>query len=308
MAYVFGIDIGGTKIAVAAVSLQGEILARDEIETRAAEGAPRVIARLCHALHSLERDDELLGIGVGCTGPVDPRTGHVMNPYTLPTWDDVDIVSPLVDEFFARERGRTRVVLENDCDAAALGEHWIGSARGATNAIYITVGTGIGAGLILNNKLYRGVGMVAGEFGHMTIAHDGVTCYCGARGCLEMYAAGPAIAKAYADKTRAQNLSARDVMARAQNGDADARAVVEQTAYYLGVGLGNLITILAPDVIVLGGGVMQRFEMFYPTMRATITKNVTLVPSAQVKIVRAALGQNAGVIGAAKAFLEMQDA
>ena len=157
MSYLFGIDIGGTKIAVAAVSYQGEILARAEIETRAAEGATRVIARLCDALHSIQRDDELLGIGIGCTGPVDPRTGHVMNPYTLPTWEDVDIVSPLVAEF------HTRVVLENDCDAAALGEHWTGAARDTNNAAYITVGTGIGAGLIFNNKLYRGVGMVAGH-------------------------------------------------------------------------------------------------------------------------------------------------
>lgn len=298
MAYIFGVDIGGTKIAVAAVSLQGAILARAEIETRAAEGAPRVIARLSDALHSIEQGDELLGIGIGCTGPVDPRTGHVMNPYTLPTWDDVDIVSPLAGEF------HTRVALENDCDVAALGEHWIGSARGANNAVYITVGTGIGAGLILNNKLYRGVGMVAGEIGHMSIENDGVPCYCGSRGCLEMYAAGPAIAKAYENQTGAQNISAREVIERAQNDDGDARQIVEQTAYYLGVGLGNLITILAPDVIVLGGGVMQSFDLFYPAMRATITKNVTLVPSAQVSIVPAALGQNAGVIGAAKALLE----
>jgi glucokinase len=298
MSYIFGVDIGGTKIAVAAVSVQGEILARAEIETRAAEGAPRVIARLCDAIHSLERDDELLGIGIGCTGPVNPRTGHVMNPYTLPTWDDVDIVAPLENEFHAR------VILENDCDAAALGEHWTGAARDSNNAVYITVGTGIGAGIIINNKLYRGVSMTAGEIGHMTIEYDGLPCYCGSRGCLEMYAAGPAIARAYETKTGAQNISARAVIECAQNGDADAHATIEQAAYYLGIGLGNLITLLAPDVIVMGGGVMSSFDLFYPTMRAAITQNVTLVPSQQVKIVRAALEQNAGVIGAAKALLE----
>jgi glucokinase len=298
MAYIFGVDIGGTKIAVAAVSLQGEILARAEIETRAAEGASRVIARLSDALHSIQQIDQLLGIGIGCTGPVDPRTGHVMNPYTLPTWDDVDIVLPLAGEF------RTRVALENDCDAAALGEHWMGAAKDTKNAVYITVGTGIGAGIILNSKLYRGVGMTAGEIGHMTIENDGVPCYCGSRGCLEMYAAGPAIAKAYEIKTGAQAISAREVIERAQRGDADARQIVEQTAYYLGVGLGNLITILAPDVIVLGGGVMTHFDLFYPAMRATISKNVALVPAAQVNIVPAALGQNAGVTGAAGALLE----
>lgn len=320
MAYLFGVDIGGTKSAVAAVSLQGEILARAEIETRAAEGAPRVIARLCEALHTIERDDELLGIGIGCTGPVNPRTGHVMNPYTLPTWDDVDIVSPIANAF------HTRVVLENDCDVAALGEHWMGAgtasrsnnvdfivhgardaatqARGASNLVYITVGTGIGAGIIINNKLYRGVGMTAGELGHMTIDYNGPSCYCGNRGCLEMLASGPAIARVYAKKMGVENITARDVIQRAQNGDAEALAIVEHTARFLGIGLSNLITILAPDVIVMGGGVMSSFDLFYPTMRATIKANVTLVPSEQVKIAPAALGQNAGVIGAAKALLE----
>jgi glucokinase len=155
--------------------------------------------------------------------------------------------------------------------------------------------------------LYRGVGMTAGEIGHMTIEHDGVPCYCGARGCLEMLAAGPAIARAYEIKTGARSITAREVMERARRGDANAHAVMEQTAYYLGVGLANLITLLVPNMIVLGGGVMQHFDLFYPTMRATITKNATLVPSTQVKIVPAALGQNAGVIGAAKALLERMD-
>src|SRR5581483_2945526 len=297
MAFIFGIDIGGTKIAVAAVSLHGEILARTEMETRAEEGAPRVITRLIHALRSIERDDELLGIGIGCTGPVDPRTGHVMNPYTLPTWEDVDIVSPLAQEF------QTRVVLENDCDAAALAEHWMGAGQGAQNMIYITVGTGIGSGLILNNQLYRGVGMIAGEFGHMTIAYDGPQCYCGARGCLEMLAAGPAIGKAYEARST-KPLAAKEILQAARGGEEDAKAVVEQTAFYLGVGLVNLINLLAPEVIVLGGGVMHEFELFEPGIRATLTKYVSLVPISEVQIKRAALGSNAGVIGGAKALVE----
>jgi glucokinase len=298
MPFLFGVDIGGTKIAVAAVSLQGDVMARDEIETRAGEGAPRVIERLIAELHSLEPRDQLLGIGIGCTGPVDPRAGHVMNPYTLPTWEAVDIVSPLAEEF------HTGVVLENDCDAAALGEYWKGSGRGARNMIYVTVGTGIGAGLVLDGKLYRGVGMVAGEIGHMSIDHAGPPCYCGSRGCLEILAAGPAIARAYQSKTGAQNISARQVIQAARRGEANACAIVEQTAHYLGVGLANLITLLAPDVIVLGGGVMEHFELFEPTLRATIAQNVAFVPWQEVKITRAALGANAGVIGAAKALLD----
>jgi glucokinase len=298
MSFLFGVDIGGTKIAVAAVSTEGKIITLTEIETRAAEGAPRVIARLTAALHSIAQPETLLGIGIGCTGPVDPRTGHVMNPYTLPTWEDVDIVSPLAEEF------QTRVVLENDCDAAALGEFWQGAAQGTQHAVYVTVGTGIGAGLILQGKLYRGVSMVVGEFGHTTIDYAGPACYCGAHGCLEMYAAGPAIARAYQSKTGMTHATARDVVQAAASGDADAIEVVERTAYYLGIGLANLISLLAPDVIVLGGGVMEHFELFQPTIRDTISKNVGLVPWQDVKITRAALGANAGVIGAAKGLLE----
>lgn len=298
MSYLLGVDIGGTKMAAAALTIGGDIIARTELEARAAEGAPRVIARLVRALHAIEQNDELMGIGIGCTGPVDPRTGHVMNPYTLPTWDDVDIVSPLAEEF------QTLVVLENDCDAAVLGEFWRGAAQGAQNAIYVTVGTGIGAGLILQGKLYRGVGMVAGEFGHTTIDHAGLECYCGSRGCLEMYASGPAIAKAYQARTGASHKTAREVIQAARDGDADASAVIEQAAHYLGIGLANLISLLAPDVIVLGGGVMEEFELFQRAIRDAIERNVAMVPWQQVKIAHAALGANAGVVGAAKAFLE----
>lgn len=313
MPYLFGIDIGGTKIALAAVTPDGAVLAERAIETRAHEGAPRVIARLIAALHSIEPDDRLLGIGIGSTGPLDITRGRIQNPYTLPTFEDVDIVTPLAQEF------HTPVILENDCDAAALGEAWRGAGQRVRNMIYVTVGTGIGAGLILEGKLYHGVGLMAGEFGHMTIAYRGVECYCGNRGCLEMLAAGPAIAKAYqARKAAAEyldglpslskmgepELSARDVIDLAQVGDPIAQEIVHEAAEYLGIGLANLITLLAPDVIVLGGGVMERFELFAPTLYETIAQRVTLVPARQVRLRRAALGRRAGVIGAAKAALD----
>ena len=145
-----------------------------------------------------------------------------MNPYTLPTWDDVDIVSPLAQEF------RIPVVLENDCDAAALGEFWSGAAQGTHNAIYVTVGTGIGAGLILNNKLYRGVGMVAGEFGHMTIDYNEHRMLLRRDGCLEMLAAGPAIAHAYESKTGMPLCQA--AIQAALGGDPAAQTVLRRRA------------------------------------------------------------------------------
>lgn len=330
MSYLYGIDIGGTKIALGALTPEGSVLAWSEIETRAAEGASTVIARLIDALHSIEQDGELLGIGIGATGPLDIERGHIQNLHTLPTFDDVDIVTPLAQEFFSDADSQTRVVLENDCDAAALGEAWLGAGRSARNMVYVTVGTGIGAGLVLEGKLYRGVGLTAGEIGHLTIEQNGVECYCGNRGCLEMLAAGPAIARAYqarrelaalppiersvsptkterSMRPRAGELvdvTAQDVIDAALAGEPLAREIVQQTAEYLGVGLANLVTLLAPDVIVMGGGVMEHFELFAPTIRATITQRVTLVPAQQVRLVRAALGKRAGVVGAGKAIME----
>lgn len=304
MSYLYGIDIGGTKIALGALTPEGSILAWTEIETRAAEGSPRVIARLIAALHSIGQSGELLGIGIGATGPLDIERGHIQNPHTLPTFEDVDIVTPLAHEFFRDTEAQARVVLENDCDAAALGEAWLGAGRSARNMVYVTVGTGIGAGLVFDGKLYRGVGLTAGEIGHLTIEHNGVECYCGNRGCLEMLAAGPAIARAYQARGELVDVTAQDVIDAALAGEPLAREIVQQAAEYLGVGLANLITLLAPDIIVMGGGVMEHFELFAPTIRATITRRVTLVPAQQVRLVRAALGKRAGVVGAGKAMME----
>lgn len=303
MPYVFGIDLGGTKIALGAVTPEGDVLGWREIETRAAEGAPRLIARLVEALHSIQPADELLGIGIGATGPVDVEQGRIHNPYTLPTFDDVDIVTPLAAEFFPGAPAATRVVLENDCDAAALGEAWLGAGRGARNMVYVTVGTGIGAGLVLGGQLYRGVGMTSGEVGHLTIEQHGIECYCGNHGCLEMLAAGPAIARMYRERTGA-DVTARDVVDAALAGEPLAREVLHQVAEYLGVGMAGLITLLAPEVVVFGGGVMEHFELFAPTLYETIAERVTLIPARRVRLRRAVLGKRAGVVGAGKAVLD----
>jgi glucokinase len=253
------------------------------------------------------------GIGIGCTGPVDSLTGRVHNPYTLPTWDDL----PLVD--YLRPHFDIPIYLLGDCDVAALGEYWCGAGRGYRHMLYITVGTGIGGGIIHNGRLHRGVGLVAIEPGHHVIDLNGPQCYCGARGCLEMFAAAPAIARR--GQEAVQHASADSLLLKlaegdpnqitpkliaqaAEKGDPAATEVMRQTGVYLGVGLANLINILTPEVVVMGGGVMQSWNLLAPQIKKTLAERGAMVPFDKVKLTQASLGLTAGVIGAGRAILD----
>jgi glucokinase len=252
--------------------------------------------------------DAVGGIGIGCTGPVDTVLGLVQNPYTLPTWDNLPLVAILTDAF------HKPVVLVNDAHAAALGEHGYGAGRGTVNMVYMTVSTGVGGGLILNGRLYRGNRLMAGEIGHQTIDQDGRPCYCGARGCLEMYAAGPAIASeaqgrvtpesrlwALADG-KPETITGRMVGEAGQQGDALAITLLREAGSYIGVGIANLINIFAPEIFVLGGGVMQSHAFILPAIQERIAAQSYMVAADNIRIVLAELGLTAGVVGAACAI------
>ncbi|HEY9171990.1 MAG TPA: ROK family protein, partial [Verrucomicrobiae bacterium] len=190
-----GIDIGGTKMAVALVDAAGPILARTSLATEAGQGFARAVDRLGRAINELlaqsgARPGQIAGIGVGCAGPVDPLRGLINNPYTLEGWDRCDIVTPL------RERFGVTVVLENDADAAALGECFSGAGRSLDPVVMLTLGTGVGGAAIVFGNIYRGVNGEHPELGHLLVAPDGPACYCGSRGCLESLASGTAIGAA----------------------------------------------------------------------------------------------------------------
>jgi glucokinase len=199
-----------------------------------------------------------------------------------------------------------------------LGERWVGAARGALNVAYVTVSTGINAGLILGGKLHRGVSGTAGEFGHHTIDINGPECYCGGRGCLEILAAGPAIALAAQGRARAEDtllttssrgdieaITAHTVAQAALEGDRLALEIIERTAFYIGVGLANLITIVGPEVIVMGGGVLTEWDLFAPTVQRVAMEWAREVHPERVRILPAALGHDVGIIGAARAVMLM---
>jgi glucokinase len=313
--FAIGVDIGGTNMSAALIRrTDNQIITRETIETLAPRGPEDGMARLCAMIErvitsaSVSRD-AILGIGIGCTGPVDTQKGTVHNPYTLPTWDDLPIVAALTEAF------HKPAILLNDAHVAALAEYSAGSGRGTNNMCYITVSTGIGGGLILNGRLYRGQGLMAGEVGHQSLNFEGRPCYCGASGCWEMYAAGPAIAKTAQERVTPDSqlwtlsqgqsdlITARLVGEAALAGDALALDIMRETAFYLAVGITNLINVLAPDQFVLGGGVMQSHALLLPIVRDILSKQTFMINNYEVRIAHAELGLNAGVVGAAQGII-----
>jgi len=294
-----GIDIGATKIAVGAVEGSGAVVARTAFPTEAAAGFDRALKRILAAIEEIVsvagwRRSDLAGVGIGCAGPVNPLRGTIDNPYTLPTWDNCDIVAPLATAL------RVSAFLENDGDAALLGEAFAGAARGCESAVMLTFGTGIGSGVLLDGRLYRGCQGEHPEMGHIPVDAGGPDCYCGRKGCLESLASGAAI-------TAAGRVSgfddSRDVFAAAVKGDAAARRIVDGAVRATGVAAWTILHTFMPQRIVFGGGIAdEHFELFAAPFREAIAA-ATMVPRPHVSVVKAQLGQDAGLVGAASRAL-----
>jgi len=311
--YAIGIDLGGTNVRVGAVSPQGHLLVVQSAPIEATLG-PKVgvekIITLVEAIQNQVKTGGLLSIGIGSTGPVDRIRGRIQNPYTLPTWDDVDILSPLVQRF------DVPATLENDADAAALGEAWVGSGCGYKSMVQVTVGTGIGVGFIQDGKVYRGKNGLHPEGGHMILDLNGPEDYCGAHGCWEVLASGPAM-EHYARKVCAeqgglmlqmcggdlQTLNGWMIVKAARLGDPTALTVIAQMGRYHGLGIVNLLLTYLPDCIVLGGGVMREYDLFLPHIRSVLCQHNKVTPAAEIEILPSRLGGQAGVLGAAYAAL-----
>lgn len=295
-----GIDIGGTKIAVAAVSSQGEVLANVRFATEPQLGFTTALNKMIAGINSVISDaglkDEVLdGIGIGCAGPVDPLRGTIHNPHTLPTWDDCDLVSPLAERFSVPVR------MENDADAAASGEARFGAGRGSDPMVMLTFGTGIGFAAIMKGQIYRGVAGEHPEAGHIPTTADGPECYCGLRGCFEAMASGTAIDAAgkvagFAD--------GRAVFAAAAKGNTVAAGILDAATQATATAIWTLAHTFLPQRFVLGGGLIDdHFELFATPARDALLRAV-LLPKGRVEIVRASLGNDAGVVGAASLVMK----
>lgn len=304
---ILGVDIGGTKCAVALGTDRGRILHREQMPTCAGKGPEDIMRRLvdlarAFAARHVCRDTRLRGIGISCGGPLDTRTGLVYNPPNLPGWNGIPVRT-----MFEQAFPGVSVVLENDANATALAEWRWGAGRGARNMAYLTQGTGIGGGLILDGRLYRGTNDLAGEVGHQTILPDGPLCGCGKRGCLEALASGPAIARSARmrlergeasallppDNVSLEDLTGRHVVDAARAGDRLARDVLAEAGTYLGIGLANIIQILNPERIILGTITVHAGDLILEPIRRTVAERAWARAVNVCTIVPAALGDRA---------------
>ncbi|PYT66806.1 MAG: glucokinase [Acidobacteria bacterium] len=295
------VDIGGTKIAAGIVNDAGKVLAKRETPTEKArsyrDGLSHIVRMLGEAAE--QADTELSGIGIGSTGWVYPFTGEFGDVDFLPGWKGSNPVNDLAREF------GVRVALENDGDAAALGEAAWGAGKGKSRLIYVTVGTGIGGGIILEGRLYRGADKAHPEVGHHVIDASGPQCTCGFRGCWEALATGPALAawfnaKAQAADPQARALTAKEIFQCARQGHPLACEAVARETYYLGLGLANLINLFVPERIVLGGSIMKSMRL--EDLRKVIAQGCRFVPFEKTALALASLGDDANLIGAAQVW------
>lgn len=304
-------DLGGTELRGALIGRGGEVVARVSEPTMTEAGSEAVIGRIIALADKLLDDHpqaKVIGIGACAPGPLDPKAGIVIGPPTLSGWHNVPMIDILSRQFGLPVR------LENDANAAALGEWRFGAGRGAGSLVFVTVSTGIGGGVIADGHIYHGRRGLAAEIGHMTITGEGDRCFCGNVGCFEAVASGTALGRratrltAPGDGSQLRRLSndgdvsARHVIEAARTGDAPAHDLVESEAKWLGIGFTNLLHLYSPEVIVMGGGLANGFDLLAPGIRATIEERA-MQAYRDVPIVPAELGDRAGLVGAASLIL-----
>lgn len=281
-----GVDLGGTNLRVAVVD-DGEILARRGRPTLPARGPSATLATVGDLIAEVDPGGEASAIGVAVTGPVDVDSGVVRNADTLEGWPPTDLITPLADRF------GLPVVVENDANAAAVGEWWAGAGAESRRLAVVTVGTGIGVGLMVDGVIQRGVHNQHGEIGHHILDPAGPPCYCGARGCWEVLASGRALSRL------AGGVDGATVAAAARAGDAVALGQIDEIGRWLGLGLVNLTAFFMPDVVLFSGSVTANFDLMEGAIRTQMDAHRRLVPTPTVTWAVAGRPDDAGVLGAA---------
>jgi len=300
MRQAVGIDIGGSKIGLALVDETGCPLVLETIPTLVEDGFGNGMQRMTRSIREILSQsgisiDDVDGIGIGCAGPVDPATGIIHNEFTLPGWENHDLITPL------REHFQCPVLLENDAAAALLGEYYFGAGRGMDPVLMLTFGTGVGGASLRDGILWRGRGGEHPEIGHLAVDANGPACYCGISGCLESIASGSAIQRAGQERGFEDT---RDVFSAMKRGSADATAIVREAVIAVSSAVWTLAHGLYPAGIILGGGVMEEhFELFAESIRERL-KPGTMIDASKLEVVPASLGNRAGVLGAASLLLK----
>ena len=309
---VLGIDIGGTKTIVAIADSNGDIIAQERISTPREHGPAVVLAHIkSTACKLIEHNSAVIrAIGIGCGGPLDVERGIIYTAPNLPGWENLHLAGYFSEAFGAP------VFLDNDVTLAALGEARRGAGKSVDHFAYINLGTGVGGGIIIDGKIYRGCGN-AGEFGHQIIIPDGPRCTCERKGCLESLVSGTSIARRareflaenqdslilrYADSV--ENVRTEHLVQAARDGDDLALQIWRDTGKYLGIGLANVINILNPRKVIVGGGVMNASDLFLNTTQQTVDECAMTQLAKDAEIIPAALGGQAGIVGAVYLALE----
>lgn len=313
--YTIGVDLGGTNLRVAAVDEHGQEMERITLGTQLSLGRDQVIDDMCASIQQLDQKhsaSKLLGIGIGVPGIIDTHAGTVRAAANLPGWAGF----PVRDEI--ERRLQTQVILENDARVATLGEKWLGAGRSVNDMAMLTLGTGVGGGLVLGEKIWYGMNSMAAEFGHFTVEPDGHPCGCGNRGCLEQYAsatavvrmAREAVAEGAVGLSQVAELSSKAIYELAAQGNPGAQKVFHRMGRALGIVLADMINGLNLPMYVIGGGAVSAWEAFAPTMfeELNVRSVVYAVSCSDEKpttggktvVTRALLGSDAGLLGAAR--------
>jgi glucokinase len=321
--YILGIDIGGTNIECALVDSKGNIKIRKSCPTETWKGSKAVLSNIISIANAVMREAKskkhrVAAVGVGTPGAVDQKTGCVIGgAENIPGWKGIPLVPALKKEFCLP------TFASNDVTLYALGEAMFGAGRGAKEIVCLALGTGIGGGIITGGRIYRGAIDGAGEVGHMTVKLDGKRCNCGSFGCLERYASATAIAEMGREACKkdrkslllklaggnVDEISARTVFDAAKKGDKTAKDITEKAGWFLGAGIANLINLLNPEMVIIGGGVAQAGGILLRIIRKAIRTYGLRINTKKVKIVLGELKSDAGVVGAAAlAWQEMDKA
>jgi glucokinase len=307
-----GVDVGGTNVRLALVRFTGEVLKRMRLKSNAHLGPEALVSRLGEAIDNLAALAEgfngtAAAVGIGVAGNVAPTTGVVVVSPNLPGWRNIELKRLL------EERLGLTVVVENDANVMAVGEKWRGAGMDFSHFLCLTLGTGVGGGLILNGKLWRGYWGSGGEVGHMILDPDGDECSCGNRGCLESFASASAVCRKALSALRGgrpsllaeylprpKDLSARLVAEAACRGDGLALAVFEEVGRSLAVAIGNIMNLLGLEAFLIGGGVSASWDLFYPSLQQELNRVCKLFPPEMFQVLRTRLGEDGGVLGAAR--------
>lgn len=309
MAYVIGMDLGGTFIKAAALDPTGKVKAKGRVPTEVKGGRDQVVANMLTLVKDLEREmggETPMGLGVGVPGVLDSGGGIVIKSPNFPDWDGFPLREKLLKPL------SYPVVLENDANAAAVGEQWLGAGRGEASFLFITLGTGVGGGLIINGALWKGTRGKAGEFGHMVVEPDGPLCGCGGHGCLEVYASAQGIVRMVRDALRGEKASligewadkggkAIDpelVTRAALQGDSLALEVYRKLGRYLGIALVDVINLLDINCFILGGGISHAFPYFIGPLMQEVRERIFGISGKEIRVIKAQCGEDAGLLGA----------